>query len=155
MYTQSEQNWYIASQMVPCMLSTKYIIVKRSEVGPEFNVVKLTNMCFFVFDMMIKDYFSYNRVSQTMFNQSVNRTRLGFLVKLHWMERMYMTDSINEYCFWGILHYIPWSTPWLYFWMKHLWNIVWSKAPVRSFLGNSVDWESGKAPFGIEDRKYY
>ena len=22
-----------------------------------------------------------------------------------------MTDSINEYCFWGILHYIPWSTP--------------------------------------------
>ena len=81
-----------------------------------------------------------------MFNQSVNRAVLGFLVKLHWMEWMYITDSINEVCFGGILHYIPWSTPWLYFWMKHLWNIVWSKPTVRSFLGNSVDWESGKAP---------
>ena len=57
-----------------------------------------------------------------------------------------MTDWINESCFGAILNYTPWSTPWLYFWMKHIWNIVWTKAPLRSFLGNSVYWESGKAP---------
>lgn len=127
---------------------TKYIIVQRSEIlGPELNFVKLTYMCFFVFDIMTKECFLYARVSQTVLDQSVNRTELGFLVKFQWI---YIPDSINSASFWGNVHCIPWSTSWLNLWVKHLWNIVWSKAPVWSFLVNWVDWKCEKAHLALK-----
>jgi len=50
--------------------STKYIIVKRSEVvvGPEKSVVKLTCMRFFVFDIMNKDQI-FNETCHKRFDQ--------------------------------------------------------------------------------------
>ena len=52
-------------------------------VGPEKSVVKLTCMCFFVFHIMSKECFSHSRVSQTVLDERLNRTKLEFQVKLH------------------------------------------------------------------------
>ena len=84
---------------------------------------------FCVFYKKNKDCFSYWRVSQTVFDQRLNRTKLEFLVKVHWT--VYPTWGGWAWCpvidVWNTSGLHPYSEESLGDVMKApLWGILWN-----------------------------